>query len=75
MIWIIPFEVNNNYTWGVQIPTYTCAWAGAKNMAAVAQHIANKGPFNVLSASFAAIQVAWRLNKVCLLPSKLKIMV
>ena len=57
------------------IPIYTCVWEGTKNMAAVMQHIANKGPFNVLSASFAAIQVAWRLNKVCLLPSKLKIMV
>ena len=44
-------------------------------MVAVAQHIANKGPFNMLSVSFVALQVAWQLNKVCLLPSKLKIMV
>ena len=36
----------------------TAAWAGAKNMAAVAQQMANKGPFNVLKASFVANQVA-----------------
>ena len=31
---------------------------GHENMAAVAQHSANKGLFNVLLASFVAIQVA-----------------
>ena len=67
MVWIIPFEVNIHLCMGER------AWT--KNMAAVTQHIANKGPFNVLSASFVATQAAWRLNKVCLLPSKLKIMV
>ena len=42
MTWIIPFEVNGMHEVSVQIPTYTCVWAGAKNMAAVTQHIANK---------------------------------
>ena len=72
MTWIILFEVNNMHE--VSEFPYTRVWAGVKNMAVVMQHIANKGPFNMLSASLAAIQVAWWLNKVGLLPTKLKIM-